>query len=368
MRLLPLLLPLCVAAGLDLAAAKGAGLTAEAVNATSFSPLPDPPAKRPAAAVVRAEVLLDRARFSPGAIDGIDGDNFRKALAAYQAQAGLPVSGRLDEATWTRLTAADPAPALVERTITAADTRGPFAKVIPAKFEAQASLKRLAYRNVREELSEQVHASPGLLDALNPGARWSKPDTKLVVPQVVANRPTVEVTRVDVDKPGHLLRAYAGDGRLVATYPASIGSDEKPAPSGHFEIRRVSHNPDYTYNPKYAFKGVKTDKPFTIAAGPNNPVGSVWMDLSFAGYGIHGSPEPDFVGKTQSHGCIRLTNWDAEDLASVVKVGAGVNFLDASMPTPTAAAAPPANNPAAPAMALPASATSPQQPDASKTP
>ncbi len=363
MRPLPLLVPLCVAASIGSAAAKdgGGGLTAAAVNAATFSPLPDPPAKRPAAAVLRAEVLLDRARFSPGAIDGVDGDNFRKALAAYQAQAGLPASGRLDQASWDKLTAADPAPVLAERQITPAEVKGPFAKTIPAKMEKQAALKRLAYRDVREEVSEQVHASQGLLGALNPKVRWTKPGTTVTVPQVVANRPAATVTRVEVDKPGRILRAYGDDGHLVAVYPASIGSAEKPAPSGHFEILKVTHNPGYTYNPKYAFKGVKSKRPFSIAPGPNNPVGSVWMDLSDAGYGIHGTPDPDLVGKTQSHGCIRLTNWDAEDLASLVKSGAtDVNFLDAATPTAAAPTASPASNPASPTAAPPAAV--PKQP------
>lgn len=362
MRVLSLSLPLWVAVFPGSAwAATGDGLTADAVNTAAFSPLPEQPAKRPSAEIVRAEVLLDRARFSPGSIDGLDGDTFRKALSGYQTQAGVPSSGRLDAATWAKLTGADPAPVLLERKITAADLKGPFVKTTPANFERQAKLKRMAYKDVREELSEQYHTGVGLLQSLNAKARWTRPDTAIIVPQVVVDRPKVEVTRVDVDKPGHVLRAYAADGHLVAMYPASIGSEEKPAPSGHFEIRRVTHNPDYTYNPKYAFKGVKSKVPFTIASGPNNPVGSVWMDLSYAGYGIHGTPEPNLVGKTQSHGCIRLTNWDAEDLASMVSTGTGVNFLDASMPNAAAAAVPPGNNPAAPAMVLP-DAGNPKQP------
>ena len=112
----------------------------------------------------------------------------------------------------------------------------------------------------------------------------------------------------------------------MATYPATIGSEEKPAPSGTLKVERIARNPDYTYNPKYAFKGVKADKPFTIKPGPNNPVGTVWIALSKEGYGIHGTPDPAKVGKTSSHGCVRLTNWDAEELAGTIEKGARVDF------------------------------------------
>lgn len=343
-------------------------LTPAVVNGAHFEPLPDQPSKAPAAAIVRAAVLLDRARFSPGAIDGLDGDNFRRAVAAYQARTGLPGSGRLDRATWDKLTGADAGPVLVERKITAADLKGPFVKSIPRAMEVQAKLARLGYRSVKEELAEQVHASLALLEAMNEGAAWTTSGTTIVVPQVVADRPRAEVTRIVVDKAGHDVQAYAGDGSLAAYYPASIGSDEKPAPSGTFTVLRVTHNPDYTYNPAYAFKGVKAKHPFTIKPGPNNPVGSVWLDLSDKGYGIHGTPEPDLVGKTQSHGCIRLTNWAVEDLASIVKVGATVDFQDQPAPVgavPAAApvtAAPLSPDPAAPAATAPGSQPPPAAP------
>ncbi len=341
------------------ARASAAKLFPDVINSAIFSPLPKKSSETVVPEIVKAEILLDRARFSPGSIDGIDGDNFRKALRAYQAQINLPVSGVLDQATWTVLTSRDRAPVIVERSITAQDVRGPFVKSIPVAFEKQAALKRMAYRNVQEELAEQYHSSVGLLEALNKGANWKRAGTMIAVAQVVVDRPGhPSVTRIDVDKLGHAVRAYAVDGTLVAFYPASIGSQEKPAPSGRFEIRRIAHNPDYTYNPKYAFKGVKTKHPFTIAAGPNNPVGSVWMDLSYEGYGIHGTPRADLVGKTQSHGCIRLTNWDAEDLASMVSKGTEVNFLDAPAPEAVASqrspnAAPALTTASPPTMVMP---------------
>jgi lipoprotein-anchoring transpeptidase ErfK/SrfK len=126
--------------------------------------------------------------------------------------------------------------------------------------------------------------------------------------------------------------AYNEGGNLAAFYPATIGSKEKPAPTGTFKVRRVAWNPDYHYNPKFAWKGVKAKHDLTIKPGPNNPVGLVWIDLTAPSYGIHGTPEPKNISKTQSHGCIRLTNWDALDLAGMVHRGTLVKFEDQDMP------------------------------------
>ena len=137
-----------------------------------------------------------------------------------------------------------------------------------------------------------------------------------------------KAVRIEVDKPRKILRAFGKDGELIAVYPVTLGSTEKPAPSGTLKVTSVAHNPTYRYNPEYKFKGVKSKKPFTIKPGPNNPVGSVWINLSAKGYGIHGTPEPSKVSKTESHGCIRLTNWDAVDLAAMVQKGMSVAFLE----------------------------------------
>ena len=142
------------------------------------------------------------------------------------------------------------------------------------------------------------------------------------------DKPGAKAGKLVVRKSEHALHALDKDGKLVAFYPASIGSEEKPAPSGSYKIERVAQNPTYTYNPKYKFKGVKSDKPFTIKPGPNNPVGAVWIDLSLESYGIHGTPEPAKVGKTYSHGCVRLTNWDVRQLAQMVEKGTPVEFVD----------------------------------------
>jgi lipoprotein-anchoring transpeptidase ErfK/SrfK len=205
-------------------------------------------------------------------------------------------------------------------------------------MEEQADLKELGYTNSREMLAERFHMSRDLVSALNPGKPLDKAGTTVVVAAVdpmsldkpkgkdLPQEPKVE--RIEVDKTSRDVRALGADGKLIAYYPASIGSTEKPAPSGETKVKGVAFDPSYTYNPKYAFKGVKAQHKFTIQSGPNNPVGVVWIDLAIPSYGIHGTPEPEKVGKTESHGCIRLTNWNARDLATRVARGAKVIFKD----------------------------------------
>ncbi|TPI47648.1 murein L,D-transpeptidase [Mesorhizobium sp. B2-9-1] len=320
---------LLVIAGLALALACGGTLAAKldlaAVNQAQFSE-GEPKGVDPM--VLRAQILLDRARFSPGLIDGRLSDNFSKAVAAFQAANGLPSDGKLTRETWDKLAATFAGPVLINYEVTAKDVRGPFTRRIPARMERMAHLKRLGYRSAREKLAERFHVSEQLLRLLNPKAGFRKADTTLVVPDVGRGDPPAAVASVEVDKGARQVRALDASGKALAVYPASIGSEEKPAPSGMAEVKRVVHNPTYRYNPKFGFKGVKSKRPFTIAKGPNNPVGSVWIDLSIESYGIHGTPDPGKIGTTFSHGCIRLTNWDAEDLAAMVKPGTKVDFKD----------------------------------------
>lgn len=318
---------LVVAAALALACGgtEAAKLDQTAVNQAQFG-VGEPKGASPT--VLKAQIFLDRARFSPGLIDGRLSENFAKAVSAFQTANGFPSDGKLTRETWDKLMATSASPVLVAYELTPKDVRGPFTKRIPARLERMARLSRLGYHSAAEKIAERFHISEQLLRKLNPGISFRKAGTLLVVPDVGRGDPPAAVAGIKVDKGARLVRVLDTSGRWLAVYPASIGSDEKPAPSGQAEIKRVVRNPTYHYDPHFAFKGVKTKRPFTIAAGPNNPVGSVWIDLSIESYGIHGTPEPGKIGTTFSHGCIRLTNWDAEDLASMVQKGTKVNFKD----------------------------------------
>jgi lipoprotein-anchoring transpeptidase ErfK/SrfK len=293
--------------------------------------LPDKPSPRAVAAKV--QILLDRARFSPGVIDGRMGENVEIALAAFRKAHQLDGPKKpIDEATLKRL--AEVAreaeePVLIEYKITEDDVKGPFTTTIPDGLEEQGTLDRLGYRGASELLAEKFHMDEDFLKELNPGKEFAKAGTAIMVANVKSADPAQRgsVKRIEVDKALKQLRAYGEGDKLLAVYPATIGSAARPAPTGEHKVKGVATNPDYTYNPEYKFEGVKTDKPFTIAPGPNNPVGSVWIELSKDGYGIHGTPEPDVIGKSASHGCVRLTNWDAGHLAAMVKPGVVVTFL-----------------------------------------
>jgi lipoprotein-anchoring transpeptidase ErfK/SrfK len=299
-------------------------LSAETVNAATYAGRGS--GRGTNAVVLKAQVLLDRLSFSPGAIDGKPNENFVKALAAFQQSEKLNSTGKLDADTWQRLAGKDDVPALVDYEIRDADVNGPFTPRIPKRMEEMAGLDHLDYTGPVQLLAEKFHLAQGLLRDLNRGRALDRAGSVILVPNVRDARAGDAAARVEVDKALKAVRAFAADGTLVAFYPASIGSNDKPAPSGTFRVRTVAEHPIYHYDPNFHFKGVKADHPFTIPPGPNNPVGVVWIDLSKPSYGIHGTPDPTKIGKTQSHGCIRLTNWDALDLARRVHKGVQVAF------------------------------------------
>jgi len=278
--------------------------------------------------MIKAQILLDRARFSPGEIDGKSGENFSKALMAFTGHFGLSLTGQLTEEAWQELVSTSSEPVLIEYTISDEDVRGPFVQNIPKRLELMKDLPALGYTSAREKLAEQFHMSQDLLQTLNPGIHFDTAGHKIVVANVAKGELPARATRIEVDKSAKVLRVFGGNQRLLAVYPATLGSEEKPAPSGQLTVTGVSKNPTYRYNPKYEFKGVRTTKPFTIKPGPNNPVGSFWIGLSAEGFGIHGTPNPSGVSKSESHGCIRLTNWDVGVLGRNIKKGTPVAFVE----------------------------------------
>jgi len=306
------------------------GLNLEAVNGAEWAPKSDK-GKEIDPALVKAQVLLDRARFSPGVIDGHNGENLQNALKIFEKTNELKPDGALDEEVWRKLTETSAEPVLSEYTITDNDVKGPFVK-IPDKMEEQAELDRLGYSSPEELLAEKFHMDLDLLKALNPDKSFDKAGTIIIVANVDAKpdpgKPKEKVAKIEIVKSERILRVLSKDGAVMAVYPASIGSEEKPAPKGSHTVRAVAPNPNYTYNPDYAFKGVKAKEKFEIKPGPNNPVGSTWIDLSIESFGIHGTPEPEKVGKAYSHGCVRLTNWDVQELAAMVEKGTPVEFID----------------------------------------
>jgi lipoprotein-anchoring transpeptidase ErfK/SrfK len=279
------------------------------------------------------QVLLDRQGFSPGQIDGRPGVNFTHAIAALQTSKQLTPTGTPDCDTWKALGGDSAEAPTTTYTITEADLKGPFEKQIPRKLDEQAHLPALAYQSPLEELAERFHASPGLLQQLNPRMSMTE-GTEIKVPNVspfqagtkpaagaAANDVTITVSRDD-----SALRATRADGTVVLFAPVTTGSAHDPLPTGDYKVTGVSWNPVFHYNPDLFWDAKATDTKATIKAGPNNPVGVVWISLSLEHYGLHGTPEPGHIGHTESHGCVRMTNWDAARVAAMVKPGTPVLF------------------------------------------
>ncbi|MEM1040634.1 MAG: L,D-transpeptidase [Pseudomonadota bacterium] len=273
--------------------------------------------------MMELQIVLDRAGFSPGVIDGQWGTNVEKALSAYKLAKGKGVDLRKPAQLAKALSESGGA-ALTSHTLTAKDVSGPFVTRIPIDYARKAQMTSMAYTSVVEKLAEKFHVTEAALKALNPAAAF-RPGETIQVPSVGAPVQT-KVHYLVADKEQKQVRAYDRNGKLVAAYPATIGSRATPSPSGTHAIARVAFNPQYTYDPKKNFKQGTNDKVLVVPPGPNGPVGSVWIALSKDSYGIHGTPRPDQIGKTKSNGCIRLTNWDANELARLVRAGVTVEF------------------------------------------
>jgi lipoprotein-anchoring transpeptidase ErfK/SrfK len=265
--------------------------------------------------VLHVQVLLDRAHFSPGEIDGRDGSNTRAALEAFRRHRNLPDTAAAESAL-----AADGAAPLVEYAVAEADVAGPFEERIPEDMMEKAQLNSLGYTSPLEALGEKFHCSPRLLQELNPRASFDRAGARILVPNVHTALPP-PAAKLVVDSSDRAVYALDAQDTVLARYPSTMGSQHDPLPVGEWKVKGVFQNPKFHYNPDLFWDAEPGHAKATLPPGPNNPVGVVWIDISKEHYGIHGTPEPSTIGKTQSHGCIRLTNWDAQELAGLVEPG-----------------------------------------------
>lgn len=297
-------------------------LTSEEINGAEFV---DVIPEGVSALTVKLQVLLDRAGANPGVIDGVAGENVTRAIRGFEEINGLEVDGIMSPDLWERLRS--PEPVSVSYTITAQDLEKIVAS-IPTDYAEMAKMEWLGYTSGAEALAEKFHMDQNFLVALNPFARFIIGESIIVVSP--GEQAAIAVTRIVADKSNERLVVYGENDRPVLVYPATIGSDSTPSPKGTHEVRAVAEFPTYAYNPKLNFQQAENSEVLTIPAGPNGPVGGTWIDLSEPTYGIHGTPEPSKISKTASHGCVRLTNWAAAELAKLVKPGTIVTFIEAS--------------------------------------
>ncbi len=281
--------------------------------------------------VFRAQILLDRTRFSPGIIDGKWGKNTEKAVYWFQKANDLSANGQVDKKTYQKLIelADSPDKLVTEQQLSEKNVEGPFKK-IPADIYEKAKMDCMCYETLTEKLSEEFHTSPELLKQLNPNVKLDelKAGDKIIAPNIraVEEKPAKDVAKIVVSDGGHYVHALDAQGKVLAHYPSTLGSDYDPSPSGEYKINSVTERPTWHYQPELL--GKSGGKDAMIPPGPNNAVGLVWMDLSKPHYGIHGTKAPETIGYVTSSGCVRLTNWDALALGRRTKAGTPVEFKD----------------------------------------
>ena len=274
---------------------------------------------------VKVQVLLDRAGVSPGIIDGYKGGMSESAIRAFEAREGLEPDGAMDADVWAALGGPEAGAVTTTYTITEADmdVRG---EPLPEDYAKLAELDAMGFVTVPEKLAERFHMDVDFLEALNAGAAFEAGETITVVDP--GSQAEGSVASVTVDKSSGRLIARDAGGETLTNYPVAVGSAETPSPSGTVEVVAIAPDPTYSYRPDENFQQGDNDEPLTLPPGPNGPVGTVWIDLSEPTYGIHGTPNPAQLFTEQSHGCVRMSNWDAEELAHMIERGASVEFVE----------------------------------------
>lgn len=316
----------CLVSALSIASVDAAArLSQDRINSASIADRTDLVSdQQPDAFLIKVQILLDRTGISPGVIDGYPGENLAKAVRTFEARAGLEADGEIDGAMWDALKV-DDAPVMQTYTITDDDVSGRYVHEVPEDFSKLAEMGWIGYRGAKEMLAERFHMDEDLIATLNPGIDFTKPGTEVLV---AAPGPDADekVIKVVVEGPRGQVLAYDDRDRIIVAYPASVGSDANPSPSGTHKIKDIVENPSYSYKPDENFRQGDNREPLELPAGPNGPVGTVWIDLSAPTYGLHGTSNPSLVDKKGSHGCVRLTNWDVQELAKLVKRGVPVEF------------------------------------------
>jgi lipoprotein-anchoring transpeptidase ErfK/SrfK len=303
-------------------------LTVDEINRAGMPMRSSAGKAKPAAAIVKLQTLLARQGISSGEIDGMDGENYRKAVAQFRRRENLGSGDLVDESTWRALGGDRSQDIVASYTVTKADAHYVFSKRIPRDYARQARMRRLAYSSAPEMFAERFKMGKGLLRALNPRAHYRVAGTALQVIAAERAVPSADATLIEADKRTGIVAAYGSQGEMIASYPATIGSSDTPSPEGEYQVARIVRQPTYHYDPVKNFQQGRNTRRLVLPRGPNNPVGSIWIGLSKPTFGIHGTPEPSRIGKASSHGCVRLTNWDAEDLARMVKTGTVVRFIE----------------------------------------
>ncbi len=271
--------------------------------------------------VLAGQVFLARRHFSCGCVDGVMGEKTRRALRAWQAREGLTASGTFDEETLRRLD--NGVPVLKDRAVTSADHEGLMR--MPSTWLEKSQQPTLGYETVLERLAEEAQSSQGLLRRLNPDADWPDPPAGAIVrmPDIKGKRPPA-ASEVRISLAQKTITVLDERGRILALFPCSIARDKAKRPSGVLTVERCAENPVYYFDPAVFPEdpeALQLGRKLAIPPGPNNPVGVAWIGLSLPGYGIHGTPHPEDIGKTESHGCFRLANWNAKKLLNMVRIG-----------------------------------------------